>query len=208
VPRERLTGSVAGRLSHYLHVLTQAKKAGRDSISSQELADYTSVNATQIRRDLSGFGKFGRRGVGYSVDLLSAELRRILGAHSRRDLALVGAGRLGEAIATSDVFVDHGFHVGAVFDADDDRVGGQCGPHVVSAMSELQPYLRQNGVLIGLVAVPGEAAQEVCDALVEGGVRVVVDYSGALLDAPANVLVHNASPAAELLRALYLAGQT
>ncbi|HSS38829.1 MAG TPA: winged-helix domain-containing protein, partial [Polyangia bacterium] len=97
---------VAARLSRYLQVLTQAKKMGRDSISSQEIGEYTNVNATQIRRDLSGFGKFGKRGVGYNIDSLIGEIRGILRTSGQHNIALIGAGDLGRAIASSTVFAD------------------------------------------------------------------------------------------------------
>ena len=96
---ERLSLGVAARLSRYLQVLTQAKKMGKDTISSQELADYTHVNSTQIRRDLSGFGKFGKRGVGYNVDSLVSQIRKILRTAGQHNIALFGAGHLGQAIA-------------------------------------------------------------------------------------------------------------
>ena len=96
---ERLSLGVAARLSRYLQVLTQAKKMGRETISSQELADYTHVNSTQIRRDLSGFGKFGKRGVGYNVDSLVSQIRKILRTTGKHNIALFGAGNLGQAIA-------------------------------------------------------------------------------------------------------------
>ena len=92
---ERLSLGVAARLSRYLQVLTQAKKMGKDTISSQELADYTHVNSTQIRRDLSGFGKFGKRGVGYNVDGLVSQIRKILRTAGQHNIALFGAGHLG-----------------------------------------------------------------------------------------------------------------
>src|SRR6476661_6114258 len=121
--QERLTVGVAARLSRYLQVLTQAKKMGRDSISSQEIGEYTNVNATQIRRDLSGFGKFGKRGVGYNIDSLISEIRGILRTSGQHNIALIGAGDLGRAIASSTVFADHGFHIAAVFDTDPAKVG-------------------------------------------------------------------------------------
>ena len=101
---ERLSLGVAARLSRYLQVLTQAKKMGRDSISSQEIGEYTNVNATQIRRDLSGFGKFGKRGVGYNIDYLVTEIRKILRTSGQHNIVLIGAGRLGSAIASSPTF--------------------------------------------------------------------------------------------------------
>src|SRR2546430_5471088 len=120
---DRLALGVAARLSRYLQVLTQAKKMGKDTISSQELADYTHVNSTQIRRDLSGFGKFGKRGVGYNVDALVSQIRKILRTSGKHNIALFGAGHLGKAIAGSGIFADHGVEVVAIFDTDDKKIG-------------------------------------------------------------------------------------
>ena len=118
---DRLTVGVAARLSRYLQVLTQAKKMGKDRISSQEIAEYTNINATQIRRDLSAFGKFGKRGVGYNIDSLLGEIRKILRTQGQHNIALVGAGRLGQAIASSPIFAEHGINIAAVFDNDPDE---------------------------------------------------------------------------------------
>ena len=118
---------MAARLSRYLQVLTQAKKMGKETISSQELSDYTHVNSTQIRRDLSGFGKFGKRGVGYNVEALVSQIRKILRTAGQHNIALIGAGHLGKAIASSEIFADHGFRVVAIFDVDAAKVGTQVG---------------------------------------------------------------------------------
>ena len=134
---ERLSLGVAARLSRYLQVLTQAKKMGKETISSQELSDYTHVNSTQIRRDLSGFGKFGKRGVGYNVESLVSQIRKILRTAGQHNIALFGAGHLGKAIASSDIFADHGFRVVAIFDVDPSKVGTAVGangaPHLRAA---------------------------------------------------------------------------
>src|SRR5205823_1991267 len=135
---ERLSLGVAARLSRYLQVLTQAKKMGKETISSQELSDYTHVNSTQIRRDLSGFGKFGKRGVGYNVESLVTQIRKILRTSGQHNIALFGAGHLGMAIATSDIFADHGFRVVAMVDVDQDKVGTQIGTLIVRHNSELR----------------------------------------------------------------------
>src|SRR5215468_12264236 len=127
VSSERLSLGVAARLSRYLQVLTQAKKMGKETISSQELSEYTHVNSTQIRRDLSGFGKFGKRGVGYNVDSLVSQIRKILRTAGQHNIALFGAGHLGRAIASSAIFADHGFQVVAVFDVDEAKVGTSIG---------------------------------------------------------------------------------
>src|SRR5215813_9189496 len=124
---DRLSLGVAARLSRYLQVLTQARKMGKETISSQELSEYTHVNSTQIRRDLSGFGKFGKRGVGYNVDSLVSEIRKILRTSGQHNIALFGAGKLGQAIASSEIFADHGFQIVAMFDVDSDVVGTEVG---------------------------------------------------------------------------------
>src|ERR1700709_861977 len=135
---ERLSLGVAARLSRYLQVLTQAKKMGKETISSRELSDYTHVNSTQIRRDLSGFGKFGKRGVGYNVEALVTQIRKILRTSGQHNIALFGAGHLGTAIATSDIFADHGFRVVAIFDTDSGKVGEHVGHQAVRHVRDLK----------------------------------------------------------------------
>jgi redox-sensing transcriptional repressor len=200
---DRLTVGVAARLSRYLQVLTQAKKMGRDRISSQEISEYTHINATQIRRDLSGFGKFGKRGVGYSIDLLLAEIRKILRTQGQHNIALFGAGRLGQAIASSTVFADHGFNIAAVFDVDPGKVGEPIGKSHVSPYATLGQEVRDKNIIVGVLAVPATAAQSVTDDLVASGVKIIFNYSEALLHVPPDVTVHTTNPAAELLYALY-----
>ena len=201
---ERLSLGVAARLSRYLQVLTQAKKMGKETISSQELADYTHVNSTQIRRDLSGFGKFGKRGVGYNVDSLVSQIRKILHTTGKHNLALFGAGHLGQAIAGSDIFADHGFRVVAVFDTDADKIGKPVSESLtVRPYTDLEKVVLEEEVVVGVLAVPTEAAQKVADDLVEAGVRIIFNYSEALLQVPPEVTVHTSSPAVDLLYALY-----
>jgi len=203
VQSERLTVGVAARLSRYLQILTQAKKVGRDAISSQEISEYTHINATQIRRDLSGFGKFGKRGVGYNVDALVSEIRKILRTAGQHNIALFGAGRLGQAIAESDVFADHGFNIAAVFDTDPAKVGTRTGDVEVHALAELDDLVRDKNIIVGVLAVPDSAAQGLAGRLVECGVKIIFNYSGALLDVPSDVTVHTSTPAVDLLHALY-----
>jgi redox-sensing transcriptional repressor len=200
---DRLTVGVAARLSRYLQVLTQAKKMGKERISSQEISDYTNINATQIRRDLSAFGKFGKRGVGYNIDSLLGEIRKILRTQGQHNIALVGAGRLGEAIASSPIFAEHGINIAAIFDVDPDKVGRSMGDMDVSDYSRLSATVRDKNIIVGVLAVPADGAQRVADDLVGAGVRIIFNYSEALLDVPADVQVHTSNPAVELLHALY-----
>jgi redox-sensing transcriptional repressor len=202
-PGERLSLGVAARLSRYLQVLTQARKIGKETISSQELADYTHVNSTQIRRDLSGFGKFGKRGVGYNVESLVSQIRKILRTAGQHNIALFGAGHLGTAIATSDIFADHGFRVVAIFDVDRARVGKHIGSLAVRHNSELRSVVDEQDIVVAVLAVPSSAAQVLADDLVEAGVKIIFNYSDALLQVPPEVTVHTSSPAVDLLYALY-----
>jgi redox-sensing transcriptional repressor len=200
---DRLTVGVAARLSQYLRVLTQARKMGKDRISSQEISEYTNINATQIRRDLSAFGKFGKRGVGYNIDSLIAEIRKILRTQGQHNIVLFGAGRLGQAIASSTIFADHGFNISAAFDTDHSKVGEPIGGTTISAYEELREQIREKNIIVAVLAVPPEAAQQVADDVVDAGVKIIFNYTEALLDVPHDVTVHTTSPAVELLYALY-----
>ena len=200
---ERLTVGVAARLSRYLQVLTQARKMGKDRISSQEISEYTNINATQIRRDLSAFGKFGKRGVGYRTDGLLDEIRQILRTQGQHNIALVGAGRLGSAVTSSPIFAEHGITVAAIFDNDPEKVGSRVGDLVVSSSDRISDVCRERNIIVGVIAVPADNAQEVADELVEAGVKIIFNYSEALIDVPADVNVHTSNPAVDLLYALY-----
>jgi redox-sensing transcriptional repressor len=200
---DRLSLGVAARLSRYLQVLTQARKMGKDTISSQELSDYTHINSTQIRRDLSGFGKFGKRGVGYNVDSLVQEIRKILRTAGQHNIALFGAGHLGQAIASSDIFADHGFRIVSMFDVDPAVIGRRVGGLEVRSFDDIDAVVEGEQVVVGVLAVPSDAAQEVADRLVKAGVKIIFNYSERLLQVPPDVTVHTSSPAVDLLYALY-----
>lgn len=179
--RTAVAGVATARLSRYLQVLTP-RKMGKETISSHELSDYTHINSTQIRRDLSGFGKFGKRGVGYNVDsLVSAVHRRILRTAGQHDIALFGAGRLGQAIASSDIFADHGFRVVAIFDTDPAKVGTKVGAQTVRHIDDLKQLVEDEDIVVGVLAVPTAAAQGLADDLVAAGVKIIFNYSEALL---------------------------
>jgi redox-sensing transcriptional repressor len=203
VAPERLSLGVAARLARYLQVLTQAKREGKETVSSQELSSWTKVNSTQIRRDLSGFGKFGKRGVGYNVDALVSQIRKILRTAGQHNIALFGAGHLGKAIASSDIFADHGFRVVAIFDSDPKKIGTKVGSHAVRPADDLKQIVEDEDIVVGVLAVPTLAAQGLADDLVEAGVKIIFNYSDALLKVPPEVTVHTSNPAVDLLYALY-----
>src|SRR5947199_3506718 len=132
---------------------------GKQRISSQEIAEYTNIYATQIRRDLSAFGKFGKRGVGYNIDSLLGEIRKILRTQGQHNIALVGAGRLGQAIASSPIFAEHGINIAAVFDSDLERVGRPVGNVVVTESGQMREVVRDKNIVVGVIAVPAASAQ-------------------------------------------------
>jgi redox-sensing transcriptional repressor len=176
---------------------------GKDRISSQEISEYTNINATQIRRDLSAFGRFGKRGVGYRTEALLDEIRKILRTQGQHNIALVGAGRLGSAVTGSPIFDEHGINIAAIFDNDPDKVGQRIGDLQVSSVDDVVEVCRERNIIVGVLAVPAESAQEAADALVDSGVKIIFNYSEALLDVPPDVNVHTSNPAVDLLYALY-----
>jgi len=200
---EKLTLGMAARLSTYLRVLTQSRKQGLESISSQEISEHANVNPTQVRRDLSSFGKFGKRGVGYNVPSLIDQIQEILHTGGTHKIALVGAGNLGSAISTSSIFREHGFQIVAVFDNDRTKVGSRLGDVLVEPSEAISERCRELGVVLGVIAVPPQSAQGAADALVAGGVDILFNYTEALIDGPERVTVHTINPAEEMLYALY-----
>jgi redox-sensing transcriptional repressor len=194
---------VIERLPVYLNVLLQIRQEGEQTVSSARLGELSRVNPAQIRRDLTHFGSFGRRGIGYDVETLADRIQRILGSDHIHRLALVGAGNLGSAIAAYDGLSKHGFMVTAVFDNDPARIGGRLGDVVVRGMGELERTIKEQSISIGVVAVPPSAAQEVTDRLAAAGIRVLLNYTPVVVQVPDGVTLHNTDPVQELLHTLY-----
>jgi redox-sensing transcriptional repressor len=198
-----LTLGVAARLSTYLRILIQSRKQGIENISSQEISEYANVNPTQVRRDLSTFGKFGKRGVGYKVESLIGQIQGILHSGDIHNIALVGAGHLGSAIAASSIFRDHGFRIAALFDSDPARIGQRAGDLAIEDSATITARCRELRAVLGVLAVPPAAAQGAADQLVDGGVKIIFNYTETLLSLPVAVTVHTINPAEEMLYALY-----
>ena len=201
---DRLTVGVAARLSRYLQVLTQAKKMGKDRISSQEISDYTNINATQIRRDLSGSASSASAASATTSTRCSARSARSCARQGQHNIALVGAGRLGQAIASSPIFAEHGINIAAVLDTDPDKTGHAIGEPQRAAVRE--PARRRCARTTSSSACSPcrrTSAQQAADDLIDAGVKIIFNYSEALLDVPGDVAVHTSNPAVELLYALY-----
>lgn len=194
---------VIERLPVYLNILLQIRQGGDTTVSSATLGDLARINPAQIRRDLTHFGSFGRRGIGYDVQTLIDRIQRILGSDHVHRLVLVGAGNLGSAIASYGGLSKHGFMVTAIFDNDPGRIGGRIGDLTVMDMRDLEQVVKEQGISIGVVAVPPSAAQAVTDRIAAAGIRVVLNYTPVVVQVPEGVTLHNTDPVQELLHTLY-----
>jgi redox-sensing transcriptional repressor len=185
---------VIDRLPVYARALTDLEVAGRDVVSSQELGTVLGVTPAQIRKDLSYFGRFGKQGRGYNVQRLAQELRQILGLDRQWSMILVGVGHLGQAILTYDGFQPQGFIIIDAFDSDTSVVGKKVGGVTVRPTSDLREYLKERQIDIGIVAVPAASAGEIMTALVDGGIRAILNYAPTSVAVPSTVEVKNIDP--------------
>ena len=204
--RRAIGPGMLGRLSAYRRVLAEAKKLDREQISSKQLAAYTRINASQIRRDLSGLGRLGTRGLGYPVDQLLTAIGDVLYSERKHKIALVGAGRLGQAIANSPIFAQQGITLAAIFDRDPAKVGRKLGGVTVSDRSQLSEIVRRDKIIMGVLAVPATSAQQAANDLADAGVTIIFNYTEALLELPPQVQVLTSNPATQLVAALSLLG--
>jgi redox-sensing transcriptional repressor len=194
---------VIGRLPLYLRALTQLASDGRRVTSSQELSEKLGFSSAQIRKDLSYFGEFGKQGTGYEIEYLEQSLREILKVHHIWEMALVGAGDLGHALANYDGFEARGFRIAAIFDADPRKIGTTMVQWRVQPMQDMRDVLREKRIHVAIIAVPATAAQFVADELVEGGVRAILNYAPTTLSVPPRVKVYHIDPVAGLQSMTY-----
>jgi redox-sensing transcriptional repressor len=198
-PRRRvIPEATVARLPVYHRCLLQLQGEGRTTVSSEQLADLAGVNAAKVRKDLSYFGTYGIRGVGYEVDQLLVEVRRELGLTHDWPCVIVGAGNLGSALAKFAGFTDRGFSVVAVVDVDPSKVGQRLGDLVVRHEDELAELVTRLDIAIGIITTPPAAAQDAADRLVQAGIRSILNFAPTLLDVPPNILVREVDVAVEL----------
>ena len=191
---------VVSRLPIYLRALTRMASEGEPNTSSHELGKRLGISSAQIRKDLSHFGEFGKQGTGYKIEDLIRELRRILKVEREWEVALVGAGAIGHALAHYNGFADRGFRICMIFDNDPAKVGTQINGFEVYHISALAEQIAAHGIALAMLAVPAEAAQEVTDALVKAGVRGLLNYAPINLTVPENIQVQNVDPVVHLQR--------
>ena len=190
VSLQKVSESAIRRLSIYLRVLALLEGEGEETVSSQILADRAGTTAAQVRKDLSLFGSFGKRGLGYLVSTLKDELREILGVSRTWRVALVGIGRMGAALLEYPHFRARGFEFVAVYDSDPKKVGTRRGALTVESASRLEESLRENGVEIVVLTVSAGSAQRIADAVVRAGVRGIMNFAPVALKVPPEVHVN------------------
>jgi len=198
VSQRKVANSAIRRLSLYFRVLEELAHEGEATASSEILASRTGTTAAQVRKDLSQFGSFGKRGLGYEVEPLMKELRGLLGLSRRWKVALVGAGRLGAALIEYPHFREHGFEFVAAFDSDPAKIGRRLHSLTIQPSADLAQTLASSGVEIAILTVPAAAAQEVADAVVAAGVRGILNFAPVRIRVPEGVSVNGVNMTVEL----------
>lgn len=194
----KISESAVRRLSLYLRSLSQWSEEERDVVSSRELAEESGTTPAQVRKDLSLFGSFGKRGQGYEVENLQTTLKSILGLQRTWPVALVGAGKIGTALLDHPDLERRGFRIEAAFDTDPAKVGSQHAGVRVEPLSRLPEIVRERGIDIGIITTPPGAAQETADRLVEAGLTALLNFAPVRISAPPEVFVRGVDVALEL----------
>jgi redox-sensing transcriptional repressor len=194
----RVPEATVARLATYLRVLGTLADRSVGTVSSEELAVAAGVNSAKLRKDLSYLGSYGIRGVGYDVTTLIEQISRTLGLTVHRSVALIGVGNLGQALAGYGGFASRGFRIAALLDADPARIGSEIRGLRVRDIAELAQVVAEHDIMIGVLAVPAAAAQDLCDRLVEAGVTSILNFAPVVVSVPPHVHLRKVDLAAEL----------
>lgn len=194
---------IISRLPVYLRALNNMQTQGQQTTSSQELGEFVSVSAAQIRKDLSQFGEFGKQGTGYNIAFLIEKLGEILKVDRVWDVAVIGMGDMGRAIARYQGFTNRGFRVTMVFDSNPALIGQQVGGFVIQDAKAMVEAIREAGIKIAMLTVPAAAAQEVANQLIEAGVKAILNYAPISLSVLPGVMLQYLDPSIGLQRMTY-----
>jgi len=196
---------VIGRLPVYLRALNFLVAEGRQITSSQELGDRLGISSAQIRKDLSHFGEFGKQGTGYDITFLHRQLSEILKVDRMWNVALVGAGNLGKAVADYPGFAGKGFNITVIFDNEPAKIGQVMGVNKVKVqpVEELAATIREHGIVVGIIATPAEFAQVTARTMIDAGVKAILNYAPITIMVPAGVRVQYIDPVVGLQRMTY-----
>lgn len=196
--RRRIPEATVERLPIYLQILAERAAQGIDGISSDQLADIAGVNAAKVRKDLSYLGTYGTRGVGYEVNFLMFQIRRVLGLEHNWPVVIVGAGNLGQALAGYGGFGERGFPVGGIVDIDDSLVGTEVAGVKVRHVDDLGRIVADQSINIGVVATPAVAAQTAANLLVAAGITSILNFAPVMLTLPIGVSLRKVDLSVEL----------
>ena len=194
----KISESAVRRLSLYLRILEDLERKGQNTVSSEEMSGRSATTAAQVRKDLSLFGSFGKRGLGYAVTELAERLKKILGLDRRWRVALVGAGRIGSALVEYGGFAERGYDVVAIFDSDASKVGGKWGGLCVRDISEFEAVSNDESVEMVILAIPVEAVPSVMEHVEKAGVRGILNFAPTKLKVPLGVVVKDVNMVMEL----------
>jgi redox-sensing transcriptional repressor len=175
------------RLSLYLRQLEDFKRKDRRTVSSKQLGESLGLTDAQVRKDLAYFGQFGHPGIGYRVEDLIRQVRKILGTDKTWSVLLVGAGNLGRALMAYRGFEKKGFRLTAVFDADQLKIGKKQGSFIVQSLSDLASTIQRQGIRLAIIAVPADHAQAVADQLVSAGIRGILNFAPVQINVPPTI---------------------
>jgi len=200
---DKIPDIIIGRLPVYLRALQRMAENGIKTTSSQELGERVGISAAQIRKDVSQFGEFGKQGTGYSISFLIDKLREILNVNRMWDVAIIGAGDMGHALARYQGFTNRGFRVVMIFDNDPAKIGQKVGDFTIEDIAKLVDRIRSAKIKMAMITVPASAAQAVADKLIQAGVKAILNYAPISINVPDNVHVQHIDPATHLQRMTY-----
>jgi redox-sensing transcriptional repressor len=201
--QKKIPDIVIGRLPLYLRALQRMAQEARQVTSSQELGERLGISAAQIRKDLSQFGEFGKQGTGYNIEFLVENLKKILNVDRVWDIAVIGAGDIGNAVARYQGFSNRGFQIAMIFDNDPKKIGNKIGDFKVENSAVMKQRIREAGIKVAMIAVPAPNAQKVTDELVEAGIQSILNYAPISINAPPEVHVQHTDPVTHLQRMTY-----
>lgn len=200
---EKIPDIIIGRLPIYLRALQRLADSGEQTTSSQELGELVGISAAQIRKDISQFGEFGKQGTGYSIPFLMEKLRDILKVDRVWDVAIVGMGDIGHALANYNGFANRGFRVSMVFDNDPKKIGHKAGGFEVFDTATMIERIKSHKIKVAMLCVPAASAQEAADQLVKAGVKAILNYAPISINVPEDVKVQYIDPVTHLQRMTY-----
>jgi len=200
---ERISEAVVRRLPIYLRYLTYLQQVNVNTVSSQQMGKHLNVNPAQIRKDLSAFGDFGKKGIGYDVNYLVDNIRQILKLNREIRVALVGAGHLGHAISNYNAYMKDNLRIAAIFDNDPAKLGKEIAGIRIQPLEELESTVKAQNIRLAIITVPASAAQSVCDTLIQAGIKGILNFAPTTIRAPKDVRIHYADVTSNLQSLAY-----